>query len=168
MIVIQELHSIEEALRLPCRLEAIDSSETLEDTHENHRDKQKLHNVDEDLATEAGSSEINRQLMEMRKTLHNVRQELECSKVVSYPPLGKSVQGVGLSPAKYPGLVCPLDTQERYNLTGVRRQPVGWGMEGASGGYADACFNCMELGHWCRECPKIGIGMIMEWVEVVR
>ena len=106
LIVIQELHSIEEALRLPCRLEAIDSSGTLEDTHENHRDKQKLHNVDEDLATEAGSSEINRQLMEMRKTLHNVRQELECSKVVSYPPLGKSVLGVGLSSAKYHGQLC--------------------------------------------------------------
>ena len=127
-IVIQELHSIEEALRLPCRLEAIDFSGTLEDTHENHRDKQKLHNVDEELATEAGSSEINRQSMEMRKTLHNVRQELECSKVVSYPPLGKSVQGVGLSSANILilGLICPLDTQERYNLTGVRRQPVGW------------------------------------------
>ena len=125
--------------------------------------------MDEDSATEAGSSEINRQLVEMRKALHNVRQELKYSKVVPHPPLGKSVQGVGLSSAKYPGGLCPPGfAGERYNLTGVRRQPVGWFMEGASGVYADACFNCMELGHWCRESSKQGIGIIMEWVEVVR
>ena len=63
--------------------------------------------------------------MEMRKALHNVQQELEYSKVDPQPPLGKSVQGVGLSSAKYPGGLCPPDTQERYNLTGVHRQPVG-------------------------------------------
>ena len=55
--------------------------------------------------------------------------------------------------------------QERYNLTGVRRQPVGWLRKVPLACYADACFNCMELGHWCRECPKNGIGIITEWVE---
>ena len=153
LILMQEPHSIEEALRLACRLEAIDSSGMLENISDSHRHKHRLHQLEMDSTNESGSKEINKQLGEMRNALHNVRQEIAHSKVDSHPPLGSSVQGVGLSSANYSEDVRSSETLGRYNLTRVRRQPVESGMEGASGMHKGACFYCKENGHWCRECP---------------
>ena len=153
LILMQEPHSIEEALRLACRLEAIDSSGMMENTSDSNRHKHRLHQLEMDSTNESEGKEINKQLGEMRNALHNVRQEIAHSKVDSHPPLGSSVQGVGLSSANYSEEICSLETLGRYNSARVRRQPVGSGMEGASGVYKGACFYCKENGHWCREHP---------------
>ena len=152
LILMQEPHTIEEALRLACRFEAIDASGVIENIGESQLHRQKLHKVD--VGEESENRKIKQQLAEMRNALDNVRQELANAKAVSHPPLGSTVLGVGLSSTEFPKDSRPLGTLDRNNSTGVRQQQVGSFSGGASGTYTDACHYCKGFGHWMRECPK--------------
>ena len=81
LILMQEPHTIEEALRLACRFEAIDASGVIENIGESQLHRQKLHKVgcrrrirkSENQAATGGNEE----------RLDNVRQELANAKAVS-------------------------------------------------------------------------------------
>ena len=78
LVLIQEPCTMEEALRLACRLEAIDATDSTEGDRDS-TSKRKVHKIDNDIDSTVEKEDdvgVKRQLAEMMKALQNVRKEL--------------------------------------------------------------------------------------------
>ena len=161
LVLIQEPCTMEEALRLACRLEAIDASDSTEGDRDS-TSKRRVHKMDDgiiDHAVEKGDDVgVKRQLAEMRKALQNVRQEL--SKQNAPLPVSLNIdKQVEIPVQRYQsGLpLAPLmGLSEQRDIPARTRQAPGRPFDSYSARVGqDTCHYCREVGHWACDCLKL-------------